>query len=96
MTSATESLRGARDQLLALHGQHTRARAEFRWPDVGARFNWAHDWFDTYARGNDRPGLVIVEEDGSAAAHTFDDLVHRARLAVARGRDGHALSRGTC
>jgi acetyl-CoA synthetase len=75
MTTSTESLRRARDQLLAFHGSHTEACQEFRWPDLGERFNWAHDWFDAFARSNDRPGLVIVEEDGTAATYTFDDLV---------------------
>ena len=46
-------------------GQHDRASAEFRWPDVGERFNWAIDWFDAIARGNDATALWIVEEDGS-------------------------------
>ena len=64
--NATESYRASRDQLLALRGQHDRAVAEFRWPDVGERFNWAVDWFDAIARDNDRPALVIVEEDGSS------------------------------
>ena len=66
-TTATENLRAARDQLLELRTDYDEARAEFRWPDVGDRFNWAHDWFDTWARDNDAPGLVIVEEDGTRA-----------------------------
>src|SRR3712207_117303 len=69
------TLRAARDQLFALRGQHDKAVAEFRWPDVGDRFNWAHDWFDAFARGNGGPGLVIVEEDGTVASHSFADLV---------------------
>ena len=27
----------------ALQGQHDQALREFRWPDVGERFNWAID-----------------------------------------------------
>ena len=53
---ATARFRAARDQLLALRGDHERAVAEFAFPDVGERFNWAVDWFDAFARGNDRPG----------------------------------------
>jgi acetyl-CoA synthetase len=49
--------------------------AQFRWPDVGERFNWAQDWFDVFARGNEAAGLVVVEEDGSAASYTFSQLV---------------------
>jgi len=72
--TATEALRTARDHLLALHGHHDKAVDEFAWPDLGPTFNWAHDWFDVFARGNDRPGLVIVEEDGARASYTFDEL----------------------
>jgi acetyl-CoA synthetase len=75
VTTSYEALRAARDQLLAARGDHDRAVAEFRWPDVGERFNWAHDWFDVFARGNDAAGLVVVEEDGSAASYTFSQLV---------------------
>jgi acetyl-CoA synthetase len=70
----TDALRAARDHLLAMQGHHDKAVSEFEWPDMGERFNWAHDWFDTFARGNDRPGLVIVEEDGTAASYTFAEL----------------------
>ncbi len=75
---ATAAYRAARDQLLSLRGQHERAVAEFRWPDVGAVFNWAVDWFDAIARGNDRPALVIVEEDGSSTQLSFDEMAHRS------------------
>jgi acetyl-CoA synthetase len=70
----TEAYRASRDQLLSLRGQYDRAVDEFRWPDLGDRFNWAVDWFDAIARGNDRPALVIVEEDGSATERTFDEM----------------------
>jgi acetyl-CoA synthetase len=69
-----DALRTARDHLLAMQGHHDKAVSEFEWPDVGERFNWAHDWFDAFARGNDKPGLVIVEEDGAAASYTFAEL----------------------
>ena len=70
----TEAYRASRDQLLSLRGQHERAVAEFGWPDLGDRFNWAVDWFDAIARGNDRPALVIVQEDGSATERSFDEM----------------------
>ena len=41
---------------------------------MGSTFNWAYDWFDGFARGNANPGLVVVEEDGSAASYTFAEL----------------------
>ena len=70
----TEAYRASRDQLLALRGPHDRAVAEFRWPDVGQRFNWAVDWFDAIARDSDRPALVIVEEDGSSTERTYREM----------------------
>lgn len=86
---ATAAYRAARDQLLALHGHHERAVAEFVWPDVGPTFNWGHDWFDAVARDNDRDALVIVEEDGTVTRRTYEAMrVASDRLAnwlVAQG-----------
>jgi acetyl-CoA synthetase len=87
------TLRQARDHLLALQGHHDKAIAEFAWPSVGERFNWAHDWFDGFARGNDTPGLVIVEEDGTAASYTFAELVD-ASDQVAAWLAGKGVGRG--
>ncbi len=78
MTSASDALRAARDQLLDLRTSYGEAVSSFRWPDVGDRFNFAHDWFDTWARGNDRPGLIIVEEDGSRGEWSFDEIATRS------------------
>ena len=57
-TTATTAYRAARDQLLSLSGRHDDAMREFRWPDVGDRFNWAIDWFDAIARGNGATALA--------------------------------------
>ncbi|KGN37877.1 AMP-binding protein [Knoellia subterranea] len=77
-TEATEKYRAARDQILALRGDHERAVREFSFPDLGERFNWAIDWFDVIARGNDTNALVVVEEDGSSRAITFDAMANRS------------------
>ena len=74
---ATTAYRAARDALLALRGDHG-AVAGWSFPDVGPRFNWAHDWFDVVARGNDRPALVIVHEDGSRSSASFDEMARRS------------------
>ena len=57
-SSSHQIYRAARDLLLELREDPDRAHAEFQWPDVGDRFNWAVDWFDEIARGNDKPALV--------------------------------------
>ena len=72
--NATEAYRASRDQLLSLRGEHQRAVAEFRWPEVGERFNWAVDWFDAIARDNHRPALVIIEADGSSTERSFGEM----------------------
>jgi acetyl-CoA synthetase len=74
----TEVFRAARDQLVALRDDYDTARRDFVWPDVGPRFNWAIDWFDEIARGNDADALVIVEEDGTRTTRTFDQLAIRS------------------
>lgn len=72
---------------------YDEAVADFRWPDVGAQFNFAHDWFDPFARGNEAPGLVILEEDGSRAAYSFAQLVDRSDQ-VAAALAAHGVERG--
>ncbi|WP_445257529.1 AMP-binding protein [Nocardioides aurantiacus] len=92
-TSATELYRDARDRLLAWNGDHERAVAEFRYPEITGTFNWVHDWFDVVAEGNDARALVVVEEDGSATAHTFAELLDRSRR-VAGWLHGLGVRRG--
>jgi acetyl-CoA synthetase len=75
--AATEEFRAARDLLLRHREDYDAARAAFRWPRPG-RFNWALDWFDVIARGNDRTALHIVEEDGAETRLTFADLRRRS------------------
>ncbi|HET7278517.1 MAG TPA: AMP-binding protein [Dermatophilaceae bacterium] len=77
-STATERYREARDSLLALREDRDRAVAEFTWPDLGDRFNWAVDWFDVFARGNGANALVVVEEDGSSTEITFDEMANRS------------------
>jgi acetyl-CoA synthetase len=90
---ATDAYRAARDQLLSLRGDHARAAQEFGWPDVGDRFNWAVDWFDAIARGNDRPALVIVEEDGSSTERSFAQMSRRSDQ-VAAWLESQGVGRG--
>jgi acetyl-CoA synthetase len=78
LTDATAAYRAARDSLLAVREDYEAAVRDFRFPDVGERFNWAIDWFDAFARGNDRPGLVIVEQDESVGRWSFDELSRRS------------------
>ncbi|GAA0447566.1 AMP-binding protein [Streptomyces sp. NPDC046215] len=69
--------RAARDFLLAHREDYPAAREGFAWPRP-REFNWALDWFDRIAEGNDRTALWIVEEDGTEARHSFDALRRRS------------------
>jgi acetyl-CoA synthetase len=80
-SSPTEEFRAARDFLLKHREDYGTAYEGFSWPRP-ERFNWALDWFDHMARGNDRTALHIVEEDGSAARLTFAELAARSDQAA--------------
>lgn len=93
MTSNTEVYRQARDRLVDLATDYDTAVRTFHWPRLTGAFNWAVDWFDVIARGNDRTALWIVEEDGSELRVSFDEMARRsdrvatwlAELGVRRG-----------
>ena len=67
----------ARDGLLARRTDLAAAVAHFQWPAL-RHFNWATDYFDTIARGNDRPALHIVEASGAQARLTYAELSRRS------------------
>ncbi|MGW0837068.1 AMP-binding protein [Streptomyces prunicolor] len=77
MTTASESFRSARDFLLAHRTDYATAYDGFSWPRP-EHFNWALDWFDVIAAGNDRTALRIVEEDGTEAALSFAEMSERS------------------
>ena len=74
--SAAEFL-AARDFLLANRNDYDTAYREFRWPKLD-RFNWALDYFDRMAYGNDRPALWIVDENHGEARITFAEMAERS------------------
>src|SRR5690349_17325698 len=92
MASATERFRAARDFLLQHRTDYDTAVRDFRWPEF-ERFNWALDWFDVIAQGNDRPALVIVEEDGRETRRTLAEMSQRSNR-VANWLRGLGVARG--
>ncbi|WP_305782606.1 AMP-binding protein [Symbioplanes lichenis] len=86
------SFRAARDFLLTHAEDYDAARAGFAWPALD-EFNWALDWFDVIAAGNDAPALWIVEEDGSEARYSFAELSARSNQ-VANFLRGLGVGRG--
>ncbi|MEP7739596.1 AMP-binding protein [Nocardioides sp. 31GB23] len=93
MSTETEKYRQARDLLQSLSSDYSKAVQDFVWPDFGDRFNWAIDWFDAFARGNDSIALWIVEEDGREARYTFDEMARRSDQ-VAAHLSGIGVGRG--
>ena len=67
----------ARDFLVQHRNDRAGAIREFRWP-VLETFNWAIDYFDAYAAGNESPALWIVEENGSETKVSFRELSLRS------------------
>jgi acetyl-CoA synthetase len=65
----TDRYRAARDEVLA---------GRFVWPHITGVFNWATDWFDVIARGNDRIALWVVDDDGSEEKVSFAEMAERS------------------
>jgi acetyl-CoA synthetase len=77
VTNATQEFRAARDFLLQHRKDYATAYLGFEWPRP-EHFNWALDWFDQLADGNDRTALWIVEEDGAEDRYSFAELSARS------------------
>jgi len=71
--TATDEFARARDFLLQHRTDYARAYAGFAWPTL-THFNWALDWFDVLAAGNDRPALTLIADDLSVTTRTFSEL----------------------
>ena len=74
MASNTDIYRSARDQLVDLIRDYDKAVETFSFPRLTGAFNWATDWFDVVARGNDRTALWIVKEDGGEQKISFAEM----------------------
>ncbi|CBT75717.1 MAG TPA: AMP-dependent synthetase [Glutamicibacter sp.] len=93
--SVTEEFRAARDRLLELREDYTRARAEFTWPEF-SEFNFGFDWFDHVAKDpqrRDQPALIIAELDGSSTQRTWAQLSRRSTQ-IARWLSDQGVKRG--
>ena len=81
----TTTFQEARALLLARREGYDDAMREFRWPALD-RFNWALDWFDAYARDNDRPALRLVRDGAGDAVLSFAQLSVRSSQVANRLR----------
>ena len=75
--SAVNEFLAARDFLLQHRSDYATAYAGFKWPKL-KEFNWALDYFDAMAKGNDNPALWIIEEDGSESKLSFAEMSARS------------------
>ena len=82
----------ARDFLFRYRQDYETAYRDFRWPQL-EHFNWALDYFDTYAYQNAHPALWVVEDDGTETKLSFAEMSRRSnqvanflrRIGVRRG-----------
>jgi acetyl-CoA synthetase len=87
-----EGFVAARDLLLRLRDDVDSARSEFAWPRP-KEFNWALDYFDAIAAGNNHRALWVLDEDGTEHALTFDEIRARSNR-VANHLRAHGVRRG--
>ena len=66
----------ARDFLLNTQN-YDEAYNGFKWPRV-TKFNWALDYFDRMARGNNKDALIYTDEDGNEKIVSFDTMSKRS------------------
>ncbi|WP_404291024.1 AMP-binding protein [Glutamicibacter arilaitensis] len=78
--NVSEEFRAARDQLLELRKDYSKARESFSWPEF-THFNFGTDWFDQLAgdpQRGEEPALIITELDGTSTRRTWRELSVRS------------------
>lgn len=90
--SATEAFLEARKFLIARRDDYDRAYSGFKWPEFES-FNWALDWFDVYARNNNRTALWVVSRDAGETKLSFREISERSNQ-VANFLRGVGVRRG--
>ncbi|KVA72983.1 AMP-binding protein [Burkholderia ubonensis] len=83
----------ARDFLLRHRTDYETAYRDFQWPAPDP-FNWALDYFDVMARGNDKPALWIVDAaTGTGDPYSFAQMSERSSR-IANWLRGIGVARG--
>ena len=92
---STNAFVQARDFLMANRTDYAAAYRGFEWPRL-EQFNWALDYFDVYAKGNNRPALWLVEESGNETKLSFAEMSERSNRVANffRGLGSGAAIRG--
>lgn len=76
-TGRHDTFRAARDLLLELRTDHEQAYRRFQWPRLRL-FNWALEWFDVIADGNQRTALELLDGRGGSRAVSFAEMSARS------------------
>ena len=76
-TEGLKSFLAARDFLFRYREDYDTAYRDFRWPQL-TKFNWALDYFDTYAQGNDHAALWILDDNGQELKLSFQEMSRRS------------------
>lgn len=92
MTSSLSAFTQAKQFLLDHRTDYETAYTGFAWPKLD-QFNWALDYFDHLAHGNDAPALWIVEEDGREEKISYAQMAARSNQ-VANWLRGLGVQRG--
>ncbi len=82
-----------RDLLLHHRVEYDEACREFAWPQLD-NFNWALDYFDAMASGNDGIALFVLDESGVEAKITFAALAARSNRVANFLRMRQGVQRG--
>jgi len=75
--NSAQAFLDARDFLISHREDYEKAYDGFRRPRLD-NFNWALDYFDVYAKGNDNLALWVVDEDGGESRLTYAELSVRS------------------
>src|ERR1700691_389521 len=80
--SNSRLFRALRDELLRRRSDYDGACRDFSWPRF-SRFNWARDYFDVIAQGNEQPALRVVDDEGADQSDSFATVAQRSRQVAA-------------
>ena len=94
LTQSAEAFLAARDFCLRHRADYETALRDFTWPRL-EQFNWALDYFDAIATGNDARALHVVNEDGSEQIRSFSSMSARSSQLANFLRD-RGIRRGDC
>ena len=56
---------------------YDEANKVFNWPRI-TKFNWATDYFDVIAEGNNKPALIYADNEGHEIIVSFDEMRKRS------------------